>query len=65
MTDTSDAVETNAQGPKSASGDGQSVSQHSLTEQIKADRYTRAATAVTKPRWGLRFAKLRPPGGDS
>ena len=34
-----DVIKKNAQGPKSARGDVGEVEQHSLTEQIEADRY--------------------------
>jgi len=33
-----DAIRENAAGPKRAQGDSGSVEQHSLTEQIEADR---------------------------
>jgi hypothetical protein len=57
-----DVIEKNAQGPKSAKGDVGEVEQHSLTEQIEADRYLASREAQAKPHKALRFAKLSPPG---
>jgi hypothetical protein len=34
-----EAIRTNAEGPKSASGDSGSMQQHSIPDQIAADRY--------------------------
>ena len=64
MTDALDEViETNAGGPAKVSGDSGSVDQHSLSEQIGADKYlaTRRAMA-SNPNRGLRFNKISPPG---
>jgi hypothetical protein len=55
-------IATNAQGPASASVDGQSVSQHSLQDQIDADKYLASKEASKRPRRGLRFTKIIPPG---
>ena len=55
-----DAIEKNAQGPRSARGDVGEVQQHSLTEQIEADRYLASREAGAKPHKALRFAKLSP-----
>ncbi len=57
-----DAISTNAQGPKAASGDTGSVTQHSIQEQIAADRYVKASDASKKKFGGLRFTKVAPPG---
>lgn len=55
----------NATGPRSVSGDQGTVQQHSLPDQIAADRYLRSKDAVKKGRGlGLRFCKLLPPGAD-
>jgi hypothetical protein len=59
-----DTIEQNAKGPAKASGDAGSVEQHKLAEQIEADRYLASKDAVKKPRRGLRFTKLVPPGAD-
>ncbi len=55
------AIRENAQGPKRAQGDSGSVEQHSLAEQIEADRYLASADAVTK-KLGVRMTKVVPPG---
>jgi len=56
-----DAIERNAQGPKSAKGDVGQVEQHPLKDQIEADRYLATRQAKSKPYKALRFAKLSPP----
>jgi len=57
-----DAIEKNALGPQSAKGDVGEVRQHSLKDQIEADRYLASREARSKPHKALRFAKLSPPG---
>ena len=57
-----DAIRENAEGPKRAQGDAGSVEQHSLKDQIEADRYLSSKQAVQDPKRGLRFTKLAPPG---
>ena len=57
-------IRENAQGPAKASGDAGSVEQHKLTEQIAADKYLASKVAASKPKRGLRFNKLVPPGAD-
>lgn len=57
-----DAISTNAQGPKAATGDTGSVTQHSITEQIAADRYVKASGASRKKFGGLKLTKIAPPG---
>lgn len=59
-----DQILSDAQGPKSVSTDGVSVSQRDLREQIEADRYLSERSAVSTTRRGLRFSKLVPPGAD-
>jgi len=61
-TDLKDAISANAEGPKKAQNEMGSVEQHSLQEQIEADRYLAGKTAATTKRRGLRFTKLVPPG---
>ncbi|MBI5865599.1 MAG: hypothetical protein HZB38_14040 [Planctomycetes bacterium] len=56
-----DAIHENAAGPKKAQGDSGSVEQHSLTEQIEADRYLASKEAVKKG-LGVRMMKVVPPG---
>lgn len=55
-------IADNAAGPKKAQGDAGSVEQHSLQDQIAADRYLAARRAVLAKGKGLRLSKLVPPG---
>ena len=65
MTDTLDkTIQENAEGPKRAKGDSGEMEQHSLSEQIEADRYLASKRAARGKKVGLRFAKLVPPGAD-
>ncbi len=57
-----DAIETNATGPAKVTVDGQSVTQHSLQDQIAAAEAAKARDAGDKKGWGMRFAQLQPPG---
>lgn len=57
-----DAIRTNAAGPKRLRGDEGEIEQHSIEDQIEADRYLRNTTAVAKPSRGLRFSRMSPPG---
>lgn len=57
-----DAIIENATGPARASVDGQSMDQHSLRDQIEADRYLASKAAVAGKKRGLVFSKLKPPG---
>ena len=61
----SEAIEQNAKGPASVTNGSQSVTQKSVAEQIEADRYlaTKAAAASVKSGFGLRFQRIKPPGG--
>ncbi len=60
--DLDDAIRTNAEGPKSASGDLGSIEQHSIPDQIAADRYLASKTAARSKGLGLRLTKVVPPG---
>lgn len=64
MSDLSDAIQENASGPLKAQGDSGSMEQHSLPDQIAADRYLRSVEATKTKRRGLRFSKLVPPGSS-
>ena len=44
-----DAIEKNARGPRSAKGDVGEVRQHSLKDQIEADRYLASRRARRHP----------------
>jgi hypothetical protein len=61
-TPTENAIEQNASGPKRAQGDAGSVEQHSLPDQIAADRYLAAKRALRTRGKGLIISKLVPPG---
>ena len=61
----SNQIETNAAKPARASGDEGSVAQHSLKDQIAADQYIEARSALrdrTRKTFGVRMGKLVPPG---
>ena len=57
-----DAIEQNALGPASVTVAGQTVVQKDIDQQIKADQYLAAKIAAARPRFGLRFTKIVPPG---
>jgi len=57
-----DKIRDNASGPAKASNETGSVEQHSLRDQIEADRYLASKDAAANPRKALRFTKLVPPG---
>jgi hypothetical protein len=61
----SEAIEQNALGPSSVANGSQSVSQHSLRDQIEADRYLATKTAASSERkgFGIRLQRIKPPGG--
>ncbi len=56
------SIEQNAAGPKRARGDSGEVEQHSLKDQIEADRYLASKKAVKEKRLGLRISKMVAPG---
>jgi hypothetical protein len=60
--DLSDMIEENATGPKRASGDSGSVEQHSLGDQIAADKYLAAKKAAQAKGIGVKLAKICPGG---
>ncbi|MBN2377051.1 MAG: hypothetical protein JXD22_11660 [Sedimentisphaerales bacterium] len=62
QSDVETALETNAQGPARVSGDQGSVSQHSLSEQIAADKHLASKAAARAGRIGLRLHRMKPPG---
>ena len=57
-----DAILENALGPKKVSGDAGSVEQHSLSDQIAAERFLESKKATRKPGLGIRLTKLSPDG---
>ena len=54
----------NAQGPAKAAGDSGSMEQHSLPDQIAADRYLESKKAARRKGLGIGLKKLVPPGTD-
>ena len=59
-----DAIMENAQGPAKATGDSGSMEQHSLPDQIAADRYLESKRASRRKGLGIGLKKLVPPGTD-
>lgn len=57
-----DAIKSNATGPRRASGDSGSVEQHSIDDQIKADQYIKSNNAAGRSDVGIRFINTVPPG---
>ena len=57
-----DAIAENAKGPKKVQGDSGSVEQHSLQDQIAADRFLQSKKAARKPGLGIKLTKLSPDG---
>ena len=60
--DLDNTIRENAAGPKRAEGDSGLMEQHSLADQIEADRYLASKTAARSGTLGLRKTKLVPPG---
>ena len=59
-----ETIRTNAEGPAKASGDSGSMEQHSLPDQIAADRYLESKKATKRKGLGISMKKLVPPGTD-
>ncbi len=62
--DLEETIRDNAQGPAKAAGDAGSVEQHSLPDQIAADRYLKSQQAAKSKSLGVRFTKIIPPGAS-
>ena len=61
--DLKDKIKQNAEGPKQAASDGVSVQQHSLPDQIVADKYLAGKDAANRnPAKGFTRVKIVPPG---
>ena len=56
------AITQNAQGPQSAEADGVRMTQHSLRDQIEADKYLASKVAARNPAAALTRVKIVPPG---
>lgn len=64
MTDTNlaDKIASNALKPKKVSGDSGSVEQHSISDQIAAEKFSQSKKAAQGKGLGIRFTKLIPGG---
>ena len=60
--DVENAIRQNAQGPESAGADGVQVKQHSLRDQIEADKYLAGKEARRNPAKAFTRVKIVPPG---
>ena len=60
--DLDNSIRENAAGPKRAAGDGVSVEQHSLADQIAADKYLASKAAANGKGLGIKLMKISPPG---
>ncbi len=58
------SIVDNAKGPAKASGDSGSMEQHSLPDQIAADRYLESKKAARRKGLGIGLKKLVPPGTE-
>ena len=57
-------IRENAAGPKRAKGDSAEVEQHSLPDQIAADKYLASKQASRKKGLGIVLKKLSPSGSE-
>lgn len=57
-------IRENAAGPAEVQTDAGRVKQHSLRDQIEADRYLASKQATARKGLGVVFKKLVPPGAD-
>ena len=55
-------ISENAVGPKKASGDAGSIEQHSLGDQIAADKHLQSKEAMKTKGLGIKLVKLSPGG---
>jgi len=55
-------IRDNATAPKRASGDSGSVEQHSLQDQIAADKFLESKKASRKKGLGIKVTKISPGG---
>ena len=61
--DLKDAIKSNAEGPRQANADGVSAQQHSLADQIAADKYLAGKDAARRnPAKAFTRVKIVPPG---
>ncbi len=57
-----DMIAENAAGPKRVEGDAGSVEQHSLRDQIEAERFLQSKKAVQGNKFPLSFHRIKPGG---
>jgi len=62
--DLDNTIRENAEGPAEAHGDSGGMKQHSLPDQVAADRYLEGKKASRKKGLGIGLKKLVPPGTD-
>ena len=55
-------ITSNANGPKKAANETGSMEQHSITDQIAADRYIESKKAARQTGLGIKLTKLSPGG---
>ena len=60
--DLDNSIEQNATGPRKASGDSGSVEQHSLADQIAADKYLESKKTSRAKGLGIKLVKISPGG---
>jgi len=60
--DLDNVIEQNAAGPKQVTADGVTVQQHSLADQIAADKHLASKRATADPRKAFCRVKIVPPG---
>jgi len=58
----SDTIQTNAEGPKKVAADGVVVEQHSIQDQIAADRHIAAKAAAARTGFPCRRMLAKAPG---
>ena len=56
------AIQESAAGPRKAAGDSGSMEQHSLPDQIAADKYLESKKASRSKGLGIKLAKIAPGG---
>lgn len=59
-----DNIRDNASGPSEFTVDDQTVRQHSLRDQVEADRYLANKAAAKSKRLGIRRHRAKPPGAS-
>jgi len=62
MADRADTISESASTPRKASGDSGSIEQHSLPDQIAADKYLESKKASRSKGLGIKLAKISPGG---